>query len=256
MDRPSLLPVTNHQILVLKNGEILEGQIEQNATKLIVHTRQGSRLVIAKAKADFICESISEAYWGKSARIRASDTNAQIQLFRWCLKHRLLDHAESQLDILMQCDVSKTQMVLLSRQFDAMLKARSRPKTTVQPASETPQPKRLANSTMKPERLFQPLPSLGNPDVHEATAEQQSDLTLSTDGKVIPASFISPTPKRPGSNRLRKTQARQPNRPSFSSPGSIPDLSRARRLTAKMPASFDPYDAAIFNSKTESAKSD
>ena len=104
---------SGEQILVLKNGEMLIGRIDQDANNLIVQVRQGSRLVISKNKAEFVCDSKSEAFWGKSARIRATDLRKQVDLFRWCLKHKLFEHADSQLNVLMNSDaVSYTHLTL------------------------------------------------------------------------------------------------------------------------------------------------
>jgi hypothetical protein len=254
--------VSNEQILVLKNGEILAGQIEQDRAKLIVHTRQGSRIVIPKNKAEFICDSISEAFWGKSARTRASDTRAQVDLFRWCLKHRQLDLAESQLEILMQCDVSAAQMVSLNRQLSAMLESQARQavpnlanREDAQSRQTATVPEPTKRLTIQSARLFQPLPKLGQPEPKNAVAvrrQNENGPTISADGKVIQASFIAP---QNSNQSIRKRNASstmlRPIAASFSTAGSIPDLSTAQKLPAKVSRESDPYDAAIFNAETD-----
>ena len=87
------------QLLVLNNGEILRGQITRSAEQVIVVTNQGSRLVIPADRTAFVCGSLQEAYWGKAARTRASDLDGQKKLFHWCLKNRLLDLAQNQIDL-------------------------------------------------------------------------------------------------------------------------------------------------------------
>ena len=72
------------QLLILSNGEILRGQISRNAEQVIVVTNQGSRLVLPAERTEFVCDTLQEAYWGKAARIRASDLAGQKKLFHWC----------------------------------------------------------------------------------------------------------------------------------------------------------------------------
>ena len=143
--------VDGEQILVLKNGEMLIGNIEQDAANLIVHVRQGSRLVISKKKAEFVCDSKSEAFWGKAARIRASDVDQQVALFRWCLKHKLFDHAETQFNVMMNSDISAAELNSLNRQF------------TLLRANEARQEQRRLAEASKAKQ-----PSVAQPD-HEAS---------------------------------------------------------------------------------------
>ena len=118
--------VDGEQILVLKNGEMLIGRIEQDTANLIVHMRQGSRLIISKKKAEFVCESKSEAFWGKAARIRASDAKQQVALFHWCLKHKLFEHAETQFNVVMSSDISAAELNSLNRQFTLLRASEAR----------------------------------------------------------------------------------------------------------------------------------
>lgn len=265
--RRSAATVSNDQILVLRNGEILTGRIEHDQAKLIVHTRQGSRIVIPKNKADFICDSIAEAFWGKSARTRASDTRAQIDLFRWCLKHRQVELAESQLEILMQSDVSASQMVSLNRQLSAMLESQNRQASAERGnasprlATTRPQP-RQNNPNIQTARLFQPLPELAAtaPRSTNAASDRSNPSergpTISADGKVIQASFVSPKNLNPAAPaRAASSPLLRPIPSSFSTAGSIPDLSTARKLPAKTSREPDPYDAAIFNAETDRIRS-
>ena len=76
------------QLVVLKNGEIFRGRVSRKSDQVIVETIQGSRIVLSSEQTEFVCNSMDEAYWGKSARTRASDTAGQKALFHWCLKNQ------------------------------------------------------------------------------------------------------------------------------------------------------------------------
>jgi hypothetical protein len=181
----------NDQLVVLKNGEILRGQVSRNAQQVIVVTAQGSRLVLAADRTEFVCNSMDEAYWGKCARIKATDLRGQQKLFHWCLKNKLLDFAQNQIDVLLQSEIKASQLEYLDRQLNVAIiqqtKARERlakteklAETKVNPASSVAQstgdpigPTTLApidldttigkvefDSNLIDTTVFRPLPSL------------------------------------------------------------------------------------------------
>ena len=112
------------QLLVLNNGEILRGQITRSAEQVIVVTNQGSRLVIPADRTAFVCGSLQEAYWGKAARTRASDLDGQKKLFHWCLKNRLFDLAQNQIDLMLQSNLKAVELEYLDRQLNVALSQR------------------------------------------------------------------------------------------------------------------------------------
>lgn len=224
------------QILVLKNGQMLIGRIEQDAAHLIVHVRQGSRLVISKNKAEFVCDSKSEAFWGKSARARASDVGQQVELFRWCLKHKLFEHAESQLNIVMNCDISAAELDSLSRQL------------TVMRASQARQEQRqLAAAT----RVKQPSVADLDPMSKRLPETVQGELMAGTmvDGQVQQASFVAPMRQTDGSTSPARTPLKS-SEGGFSKVAAIPDLQQSHRLNAVTSVTVDPYDVSGFNAET------
>ena len=240
--------MNGEQILVLKNGEMLVGRIEQDAANLIVHVRQGSRLVISKKKAEFVCDSKSEAFWGKAARIRASDAQQQVALFRWCLKHKMLDHAETQFNIVMNSDISAAELNSLNRQFNVLR------------ASEAKlEQRRLAAA--KAERANAPQLS---GDVGQSKTMQRLPKTVI--GELVPdrvhrggvqqASFT--TPVKPSGRKLEGSlpTSAQINGTGFSKVGAIPDLKRSHQLDSVVPVAVDPYDASRFNAETARRKSE
>jgi hypothetical protein len=117
------------QILVLKNGSFVTGLIEQFADHYSVQTLQGSRLVIDNKKTDFVCNSLNEAYWGKLARTAASDTNAQTQLFHWCVQHDLLTEAHNQIEVLLATGYDLDRLAYFRRQLEIAILQIEKPKT-------------------------------------------------------------------------------------------------------------------------------
>jgi len=233
--------------LVLKNGEMLIGRIEQDANNLIVQVRQGSRLVISKNKAEFVCDSKSEAFWGKSARIRASDARKQVELFRWCLKHKLFEHAESQLNILMNSDISAAELDSLNRQL------------TVLRASHERQKRRELAEALKANRL-EVAESVPLQRLPKAVQGQlvTSDLVTSdrvanakVDSMVQQASYTDPVQRVGRANGAVGSAKVKSSEGGFSKVAAIPDLKQSHRLGAAVPVAADPYDATRFNAETD-----
>jgi hypothetical protein len=233
------------QILVLKNGEILRGQIEQNALQLIIHTVQGSRLVIPKTKADFVCKSLDEAFWQKSARTKASDNTAQVALFRWCLKHRLLDHAENQFNILLNCDITATELASLNRQLASMLTTQQQllAQELANAEAELKQDKLRGNeipNTVVQAVPFQPLPGWESPGPKSPELKNNASANAPNRGMVRQASF---------QQSPRQSTAGKP-RTGLSSIGAIPELKNRSQFEDRQVKTVDPFDPAVFNAET------
>ena len=232
---------TGEQILVLKNGEMLIGRIEQDAGNLIVQVRQGSRLVISKNKAEFVCDSKSEAFWGKSARIRASDAKKQVDLFRWCLKHKLFEHAESQLNIVMNSDISAAELDSLNRQLTVLRASHMRQKQ--QELAEAMKARQPAVAESSPARRL-PRAVQGQLVANDLSAGARGD------GMVQQASYAAPVKQATGANRPVRPARVKPSEGGFSKVAAIPDLKQSHRLDTLAPVVIDPYDATRFNAET------
>ena len=113
---------SNQQLVVLQNGEVLEGQITESATNTIVETLQGSRLVLSNDRVEFVCDSIQDAYWGKCARTKANDIAGQKSLFYWCLKHGMHEQAQNQILLLVESEkVKASDIEYLDRQLNVSI---------------------------------------------------------------------------------------------------------------------------------------
>ncbi len=103
--------------LVLKNGQVVMGKISRNADSVFVQTDGGSRVVFPVERIEFVCNSLKEAYWQKNARVKASDLDAHVDLFHWCMKQGLLKEAQNQIDLLVTMEIKAVQLEYLNRQL-------------------------------------------------------------------------------------------------------------------------------------------
>ncbi len=100
---------TQDQWLVLNNGQTLQGKVTFVEGRYSVVTATGSRIFVTKENTNFVADSIKDIYWEKWSRVDPSDATSHISLFRWCLKHGLLDEAQNQIDLVAKIDELESQ---------------------------------------------------------------------------------------------------------------------------------------------------
>ena len=110
----SILPA-QEQWAVLQNGQTLQGKVSIADGRYTIVMPNGSRIIIAEAQINFVADSINEIYWEKWSRVDPTDASSHIHLFRWCLKHDLLDEAQKQIDLVTKISDMKDQAETLSR---------------------------------------------------------------------------------------------------------------------------------------------
>ena len=101
--------------LVLKNGQTIEGTVTLADGRYTVVTSNGSRIILAEDKVNFVADSISDIYWDKWSRVEPNDSTSHMSLFRWCLKNGLLEEAQKQIELVSKLDDMKDQSSQLLR---------------------------------------------------------------------------------------------------------------------------------------------
>lgn len=88
-------------VVVLRNGEILSGQVKQEKDRYIV-TAEGTEIRLSGRDVDFICRSLDDAYIRQRDRAAAGQIEDRLRLINWCLRHRLLGYAATELAAAME----------------------------------------------------------------------------------------------------------------------------------------------------------
>ncbi len=122
----SLAGVNSSQVILLKNGEILRGRVIRKSDRVAIRTDQGSELILQRDKVDAVTNSLEEAYWHLAAQTSATDVEGQIGLFRWCLKHELLEQARQHVFGLMHTDIPPSKLMQLNEQLEILVVAKKR----------------------------------------------------------------------------------------------------------------------------------
>ena len=107
-------------ILVLRNGEILEGQISQKDDRYVVVLTDGEIRLLAR-DVDFLCHSLDEAYEVQSKRIVGQRIEDRLQLANWCMRNNLIVPAAREITAAKAIDPNDRRAAVLERRLQEML---------------------------------------------------------------------------------------------------------------------------------------
>lgn len=103
-------------ILLLKNGNILRGKIQQQGDHYHVHLPNG-KLQVRERQVDTVCENVEAVYQYRRQQRSGSTADSHLDMAGWCLRHELYDHAAEELDTAASIDADHGRLGLLRRQL-------------------------------------------------------------------------------------------------------------------------------------------
>ncbi len=87
---------TGQQLLLLHNGQALEGRISRSDDVYRVVLPNGE-IRVKPSDVDLLCKDFEEAYQRKRAAIPVGSLRDHLDLAQWCQQHKLYDHAAAEL---------------------------------------------------------------------------------------------------------------------------------------------------------------
>ena len=84
------------QLLLLRNGQALEGQISRSGDLYRVVLSDGEIRVKA-ADVELLCKDLEQGYQHKRAAVAMGNLQDHLDLAQWCERHKLYDHAAAEL---------------------------------------------------------------------------------------------------------------------------------------------------------------
>jgi hypothetical protein len=87
---------TPHHLVVLRNGEVLDGQVTQTADRIVL-SLPGREISLRARDVDVVARSLDDAYRAKSAKLGATDVEGRLDLVAWCMRHELFVAAQTEL---------------------------------------------------------------------------------------------------------------------------------------------------------------
>jgi hypothetical protein len=95
-DQPPAANPPNQGILLLRNGQTLEGRIVQGEGLFVVDLGDG-QIRVKAADVELVCSSLEDGYRRKRAAIQVGNVHHHLELAQWCLRHGLLGPAAAEL---------------------------------------------------------------------------------------------------------------------------------------------------------------
>ncbi len=129
----SALPA--RQMVVLKNGEVISGEVHLQAERIIV-LGNDCELTLQTRDVDFVCDSLDEAYRTMQLRAAGGRIDDHLNLADWCLRHDLLGDAGSEIAASMAIDPRNARLMLLDRQLQLAIEESGKEKPTVPSSSK------------------------------------------------------------------------------------------------------------------------
>lgn len=104
------------QFVVLRNGEVLSGQIRRQADRYIV-VANGTEMRVPARDVDFVCKSLDEAYQVQRNRVIAGRIDDHLNLADWCLRQKLLGYAAGEIGKAMEIDPRNSRLMAVDRRL-------------------------------------------------------------------------------------------------------------------------------------------
>jgi hypothetical protein len=84
-------------VLVLRNGQVLEGDVTRAGDYYIVSKNEGSELRMKADDVELVCGSLDEAYEFKVRHLSGISAKPHLELAKWCLRQNLYARCAEQL---------------------------------------------------------------------------------------------------------------------------------------------------------------
>ena len=85
-EEPPPLDRPDQGVVILRNGQVIEGRISQEDGLYLVDLSDG-QIRLKAADVDVVCKSLQEGYQRKRATIHLGNVHDHLELAQWCLKH-------------------------------------------------------------------------------------------------------------------------------------------------------------------------
>lgn len=135
-------------VLVLKNGNILRGTVQQQGKRYHVHMPNGT-LQVREQQVEMFCQSMEEAFQRRRESRGGSSADSHLELAGWCLRHELYGHAEDELQAAEAIDSSNRRVLQVRRQLTHVLQMDAlKRKRQLEVATIPPKPKPIDQASL------------------------------------------------------------------------------------------------------------
>jgi len=132
-----LSPVPEHGVVLLRNGQAIEGKITR-VGELIYVTFPNGEIRLKLSEVEFCCRDLEEGYRRKRAAMQLGNVRDHLAMTQWCLMHELLDHASAELSDATAADATHPMIGVLGRRLKMATQPPSKPTRGAEPAEPSP----------------------------------------------------------------------------------------------------------------------
>jgi hypothetical protein len=136
---PTPVAATSDQVLVLQNGNVLQGVVTLRDDRYVIARGTGETLVPTN-HVMLVAASLDDAYAQRRRRINESSADDHSALAEWCLKQDLLPQAEQELADARRLHLSGVRLEFLERRLELAKERRQRAAVAI-PRPQTNVPK-------------------------------------------------------------------------------------------------------------------
>jgi hypothetical protein len=128
-------------VLALRNGQVISGNILRDGDRYLVTLGESAEIRIRVDSVEFHGQDLQQLYQFKRSALVPTDTDGQLDLAEWSLRHGLLARAEQLLSLRPQQARSRSRWTDLQRRLDLAKRPVARPVARpVVPLSPAPLP--------------------------------------------------------------------------------------------------------------------
>ncbi len=113
-------PPAADQIVVLRNGEVLRGQVVRQEDHYRITLANGE-LRLRAAEVELICHDLDEAYRAKRAQIQMDRADDHLDLAEWCLRQSLPGDAARELSAALVLEPKNPRIAFVDRRLQQAL---------------------------------------------------------------------------------------------------------------------------------------
>ena len=151
-------------VLILKNGNALQGRITQAGEYYVLAINDNSVIRLPQEKVDFACRTMEEAYLRQKAKEGTTTLKAHVELAHWCLNLNLWEEATYHHSIAQRSGPGHPDVVRLDRRYQVKQEERRRPEGVMQASFTQP----VATPEPAADRPLEPRPAEPSPGDDEA----------------------------------------------------------------------------------------
>jgi|GEM_PF-4370224 len=115
---PSGLGKPGESVLLLRNGEVLQGRVVRNGDRYEVRV-PGGEIHVKAGEVQYECRDLGEVYQRKAALIQRDRALDRLELAQWCIKVGLLEHASHELAAAAALEPKHPMLEILRRRLSA-----------------------------------------------------------------------------------------------------------------------------------------